>query len=706
MKPEYNYILFQGNLDRLSSFSIVNRILIGGLKNLGYRVKEVPNDTRRKVRLPAEIPDLYIFHGHPYDFVNAPGRSNIFILNYEYFEIKKEDRVLIDRLNNYFDLVLVSTDFVREILVKNGLRTRVGMLPWGVDREQFNPGVSPVKINGLKGFNFLYAGVFTERKGIDVLIRAYLDEFGADEDVALVIKEAMRQRHYGPWIDRIMASVKNIKSAPKIIHINKADRSIAGYFTACDAGVFPFRGEGFGLPILECIASGRKVLVTRGTGPVDFCNGENSLFIKAQKHRSGGKLQLMPDVLHLRKLMRETFNRGPLNARERKKVVNSVSDFTWQRTIGLLRSYADAELNALEEMMAKKRRPSHKGPVGSESPAVTFAYFEKGLTSWRKTSAKIDGALGKAFKNYKSVSFRSRTADRGTDVVIGQSGFALEHFTRASERNPDVLKVLYRESGPLENMLRIANRERRICGVGGRDVQPIERWRNRLEIETTDRLILFSEISKRLFKDSGCPEEKIEVLRLGINVHEPVFRKRRKDTRFLFVGTDSFRKGIRILFEAWDQLKPKRAELVCISDDVLQSRLLLGYLVRNDNITIKPLMPYRKFVAEYRDIDCLVLPSFEDVFPFVIGEGMGYGKPAILSADTGTSEILTHKHDGLVVETGSVESLKEAILYMCDNSANIKTLGEAAFETATEYSWKRFERSLCELISRLYDERR
>lgn len=270
MKPKYNYILFQGNLDRLSSFSIVNRILIGGLKNLGYRVKEVPNDTRRKVRLPAEIPDLYIFHGHPYDFVNAPGRSNIFILNYEYFEIKKEDRGLIDRLNNYFDLVLVSTDFVREILVRNGLRTRVGMLPWGVDREQFNPGVSPVKINGLKGFNFLYAGVFTERKGIDVLIRAYLDEFGADEDVALVIKEAMRQRHYGPWIDRIMASVKNIKSAPKIIHINKADRSIAGYFTACDAGVFPFRGEGFGLPILECIASGRKVLVTRGTGPVDF----------------------------------------------------------------------------------------------------------------------------------------------------------------------------------------------------------------------------------------------------------------------------------------------------------------------------------------------------------------------------------------------------------------------------------------------------
>ncbi len=706
MKPDYNYILFQGNLESLSSFSIVNRILVGGLKNLGYRVKEVPTDTRKEVRLPAGIPDLYIFHGHPYDCVNAPGRSNIFILNYEYFEVKKGDRVLIDRLNNYFDLVLVSTGFVRDILIKNGLRTPVEMLPWGVDNEQFNPEVRPVKIRGLKGFNFLYTGVFTERKGIDVLIRAYVEEFGADEDVALVIKEAMRWKHYEPWIEKIMARVKKIKSPPKIIHINREDRSIAGYFTACDAGVFPFRGEGFGLPIIECIASGRKVLVTRGTGPADFCNDGNALFIKARKHRSRGKVQLNPDVAHLRKLMRETFNKGALTAKERKRVVNSVSDFTWRRTIGLLGAVIERELRALAVKKAKERGLRRKLSTGTEFPRVTFAFFEKGVTSWKKTSARIDGALGKAFKNYQSVSFRTRPAAREADIVIGQSGFALEGFVRASGLNPGALKVLYRESGPLENMVRIANRERALCGVEEKYVAPIELWRNRLEIETADRLFLFSEISKRLFRESGLPEEKMEVLRLGINVHKPVFRKSRKNIRFLFVGTDAYRKGVRILFEAWDQLKLKRAELVCISDDVLQSSLLLGYLVRNDNITIKPLLPYRKFVAEYLDVDCLVLPSFEDVFPFVIGEGMGYGKPAILSADTGTSEILTNKHDGLVAETGSVESLKEAILYVCDNSANIKIMGEAAYETASGYSWKRFERSLCELIARLYAERR
>ncbi len=704
MMPDYNYILFQGNLEKLSSFSIVNRILIAGLKSLGFNVKEIPADTSKTIDLRGEIPDLYIFHGHPYDYVNAPGKFNIFILNYEYFEIKKEDRVLIERLNNYFDLVLASTNFVREILIDNGLTIPVELLPWGVDRSEFNPNVKPRKIKGLKGFNFIYAGVFTERKGIDILVDAFINEFSADEDVALVIKEAMRWKHFEPWIEKVMTRAKK-SSAPKIIHINKADTSIADYFTACDTGVFPFRGEGFGLPILECIASGRRVLVTKGTGPVDFCNEKNSHFIKAHRHWSRGKMQLRPDARHLGRLMREAFNKGGLTAPERREIVSSISGFTWQGTIGRLGSIIEKELKSLKQRKDRARPGLYKNRGKDTPPHVCFTYFEKGLTSWRKTSARIDAALMKSFKSYSPVSFRTKPLMRHADVVIGQSGFSLEQFMRAVEFNPGVLKIIYRESGPLENMLRLGNRERKKCGLEERNVPAMEIWRQRTELESADNLLLFCDISKKLFIESGYPGDKIEVLRLGINVHKPVFRKRRKDIRFLFVGTDSYRKGIRILLEAWDQLKPKRAELICITDDLLQSRLLLGYLVRNDNIRIKPLMPYRKFLSEYEDVDVLILPSFEDVFPFVIGEGMGYGKPAIVSADTGTSEILTNMHDGLVVETGSVESLKDAILYMCDNSANIKLMGEAAYETAVKFSWRRFERSFCDLITRLHDER-
>lgn len=705
MKPDYNYILFQGNLEKLSSFSIINRILTGGLKDLGYKVNEVPSDSTKKMKLPGEIPDLYIFHGHPYDYVSAPGRFNIFILNYEYFQIKREDNILIERLNNYFDLVLVSTNFVKEILLKNGLKTPINLLPWGVDRTEFNPEVKPKKIRGLKGFIFIYAGVFTERKGIDILMEAFINEFSADEDVSLVIKEAMRWKHYEPWIEKVMYKSKTLKSVPKIIHINKAEKSIAGYFATCDVGVFPFRGEGFGLPILECIASGRRVIVTKGTGPIDFCTKENALFINAQKRSSNGKLQLEPDTRHLGRLMREAFDQGRPDDRERRKIARSISDFTWGRTLEKLKSVVDHALTTIDRNRGPRMSISGRMKLECGSPRVCYAYYEKGLTSWRKTSARVDGVLRRSFKNYISVGFRTKPVTNRVDLVVGQSGFSMEQFIRAGRYNPGALNVLYRESGPIENMLKVTNRERKKCGVEKRNMAPIELWRNQAELKLTDHLLLFSDISKKLFMDSGYPEEKINVIRLGITVHKPIFRKRRNKIRFLFVGTDSYRKGIRILLEAWDQLKLRRAELVCITDDLLQSGFLLSYIVRNDNIKIKSLMHYKKFLAEYQDVDCLLLPSFEDVFPFVIGEGMGYGKPAILSTDTGISEILTNKHDGLVVDTGSVESLKEAILYMYDNGSNIRVMGEAAYETAVKYSWKRFEKSFSDLIFKLYDER-
>jgi len=83
---------------------------------------------------------------------------------------------------------------------------------------------------------------------------------------------------------------------------------------------------------------------------------------------------------------------------------------------------------------------------------------------------------------------------------------------------------------------------------------------------------------------------------------------------------------------------------------------------------------------------------------------MGYGKPAIVSADTGISDIITHLHDGYIVKTGSVEELKEGILYFYENRKKIREMGEAAYETGKKYSWKHFGQSFIHLIKSLYGE--
>jgi len=84
---------------------------------------------------------------------------------------------------------------------------------------------------------------------------------------------------------------------------------------------------------------------------------------------------------------------------------------------------------------------------------------------------------------------------------------------------------------------------------------------------------------------------------------------------------------------------------------------------------------------------------------------MGFGESAIVSADTGISDIITHLHDGYIVKTGSVEGLKEVILYFYENRKKIRGMGEAAYKTATKYSWKCFGQTFIHLIKSLYGHR-
>ena len=690
-----NYILFQGNIEKLSSFSLINRILVKGLKDLGYEVVLFPTDSDRKVSFPKEIPDIYIFHGHPYDYRSSPGRFNIFVLNYEYWRIKKEDEVLINRLNNYFDLVLVSTHFVKDILGKNGLKVPIELLPWGVSRKEYSPFAQPKKIPGLKKFNFVYAGAFYERKGVDILVRAFVEEFSAEEDVSLIIKESMRLGHLEPWVEKIMGRFGLSRPhSPKIIHINKEDKSLSGYFTAADVGVFPFRGEGFGLPILECIACGRPVIVTEGTGPIDFCNSDNSSFIKAEKKASGDHLHLEPDVKHLRFLMRKAFEKGKPSEGERRVIVNSIKKFTWEETTETL----DSIIKQIPQISSNPMNLPKSRNMNSR-PVVAYSYFQRGLTSWKKYCWKIDALLRKNFKNYHSINFTRGFSLDAVDLIVGQSEYCLESFLRSSELNRHSLEMLPLEGGVLEERVKINNRERKKCGLDPIRKTPMELWRNKLECDLADCIVLSSSVAKKYFLRCGYEGEKLKVIPWGIDSHEPHFRKITDKIRFLFVGTDPFRKGIRILFEAWDQLKLKKAELVCIADqEVLLSQLLIKYLVKNPSIVLKKTVPYRNFLNEYIEIDYQILPSFEDTFSFVVGEGMGYGKPAIVSVDTGISDLINHLHDGYIVRTGSVEELKEAILYFYDNRSRIREMGEAAYETAGKYSWERFEREFVDLV--------
>src|SRR5204862_8049639 len=145
------------------------------------------------------------------------------------------------------------------------------------------------------GQKLLFVGGVIPRKGVDVLLDAYATAFAGRDDVTLIVKDfgaasVYRSADRGPireWVDE--------NRLPRLVHIDDelSDEEMAALYRACDVLVHPYRGEGFGMPVLEAMACGLPVIVTGG-GPTDeFCPEDAGWRIRSSvahfpENRAGG----------------------------------------------------------------------------------------------------------------------------------------------------------------------------------------------------------------------------------------------------------------------------------------------------------------------------------------------------------------------------------------------------------------------------------
>ena len=215
------------------------------------------------------------------------------------------------------DELWVHSRFVRDAYVRSGVDpARIALIPLGVDPEQFHPGAEQFPISTEKTFKFLFVGGTLERKGFDLLMRAYAEEFSADDDVCLVVKDFF----YGGDGRVLVRELRRDPAAPEIRYGygTLAPPRIGGIYTACDCYVQPYRGEGFALPIVEAMACGLPVIAT-GLGPtLDYCADGTAYLLPAEEvpypHEWPPELPTVrpatwfePDAAELRRLMRHVF---------------------------------------------------------------------------------------------------------------------------------------------------------------------------------------------------------------------------------------------------------------------------------------------------------------------------------------------------------------------------------------------------------------
>lgn len=163
---------------------------------------------------------------------------------------------------------------MRQVFRSSGVYVPIQIAHYGVDAHLFSPE-GPRERLGLPDEIFVFLSVFgwSERKGPDVLVKAFLEEFSADDPVALVIKTHRLEMDDFPreWYHSLANQVS--KPNPPQVHLLVQDLypdQLASLYRGADCFVLPTRGEGVGLPFLESLASGRPVIATGWGAHLDF----------------------------------------------------------------------------------------------------------------------------------------------------------------------------------------------------------------------------------------------------------------------------------------------------------------------------------------------------------------------------------------------------------------------------------------------------
>lgn len=159
--------------------------------------------------------------------------------------------------------------------------SRVYLVPLAINPKVYKP-VSRWRSEGPEQFNFIFVGSFSFRKGVDLLIEAFFNEFYWHE-VNLHIHCPNAQADN---LSNYIIHKSRVHCKPPMISLSTRSLSPAWmnrYYNRADAFVSFTRGEGWGLPIAEAMHCGLPVIAPLSTSMLDYLNKEVAFCLPTSK---------------------------------------------------------------------------------------------------------------------------------------------------------------------------------------------------------------------------------------------------------------------------------------------------------------------------------------------------------------------------------------------------------------------------------------
>jgi glycosyltransferase involved in cell wall biosynthesis len=181
------------------------------------------------------------------------------------------------------------------------------------------------------------------------------------------------------------------------------------------------------------------------------------------------------------------------------------------------------------------------------------------------------------------------------------------------------------------------------------------------EYEQADRIYVASRYTWDSFTEQGVPEEKLALFPLTPDPrYQPTPAPRTASTfNVVYIGGLSVAKGVPLLIDAFRRLPHADLRLHLLGN--AKTRGMRRYLDRvrgeDDRIQIGPGDP----LPVLREAGVCVHPTYEDGFAYAPAEALACGVPVLVSEDTGMKDMIDPGRNGLILPTGDLDALGEAI---------------------------------------------
>lgn len=323
----------------------------GAARKLTGREKELQSKPLKDI-------DIVLSHTTP---IEISRRDDLFNVLYMAWETDRFPDPFAESAD-LADLILVPCDENIKAARRAGVSKPIIKIPHTFDVQKYKQKVTPFTLQVRPDtFRFLTILQMSKKKGLDVLLRSYFAEFGAHDNVVLILKVYAGPNDGDAEKNAILELIQKAKEGcrltqfPPIIllHSVMEEDLIPRLYASSDCYVLPSRGEGWSITAFDALGYGVPAIATAWGGPTEFLTSTNGWPIDYTMTPCFGQqmgAQFMytckekwaePSVVDLMRAMREAYqmkkNCPEIWKEKKQAAADTVANFSYQKIGTLMR---------------------------------------------------------------------------------------------------------------------------------------------------------------------------------------------------------------------------------------------------------------------------------------------------------------------------------------------------------------------------------